>query len=630
MRILLRPQPQQHPEERLCVADEEDDEDEEELDDDDDEVGFESNQEEDGEEEEVGDELLFWDENVPEQAPAAAGAHRSITPSRSPQLSSPPLSEYFFEAWLQSLQMRFELPSEALKELASEGLSKQVDFTHRFASEDEVGLFCDARGLSALTKTRLRQAWVNCRKDAEQDSSDSEVGSSLKRRRLNSRWSGRTTTAGSHTSSQNSYDQPIMMPTCKTKAKKPAQDLFTVPHESVGEEPWPSNDQPIPEDVAHAQATDEASHESMPVPYPWKKIWSESHSVHYYWHPESNASTWQHPAEHHRHCQNVVPEADSCLDTHDFPVLQPERMPDPSVGQSSIKRLLRLGNTASPAQQEQVHQQPVFSSPPARPQPLPRLPCAPKAPPPTHLLARAGRLSVPQSQSLMPPPPPPPPPRPPHPPTPRPPPRHPLLPRQPVAPPPGRLLKSSGRQNNSQASGADITSDADDGPTKVVDGMWEAPYKQAIVDIDSLRYTQKGCSEVFQCGRTLEQAACELAENGTKGPAPDWCELRVIRRNGVLWSCDNRRLWALKEAQRRIQESDPSQKLQVRIKLFCWHPTFDIFMSHVDHRMSRQDGKCIKVRGQVGRSRRRSTRIKERPTPPWRKAVKPEMPEIKS
>eukprot|EP00930_Biecheleria_cincta_P054625 TRINITY_DN4092_c1_g3_i2.p1 TRINITY_DN4092_c1_g3~~TRINITY_DN4092_c1_g3_i2.p1 ORF type:complete len:287 (-),score=47.35 TRINITY_DN4092_c1_g3_i2:259-1119(-) len=207
MRILLRPQPQQHPEERLCVADEEDDEDEEELDDDDDEVGFESNQEEDGEEEEVGDELLFWDENVPEQAPAAAGAHRSITPSRSPQLSSPPLSEYFFEAWLQSLQMRFELPSEALKELASEGLSKQVDFTHRFASEDEVGLFCDARGLSALTKTRLRQAWVNCRKDAEQDSSDSEVGSSLKRRRLNSRWSGRTTTAGSHTSSQNSYDQ---------------------------------------------------------------------------------------------------------------------------------------------------------------------------------------------------------------------------------------------------------------------------------------------------------------------------------------------------------------------------------------------------------------------------------------
>ena len=95
-------------------------------------------------------------------------------------MGSTHLSEYFFQAWLRSLQTRFKLPSEALKELESEGLSKQVDFTHRFATEEEVGEFCDARILSGLAKTRLRQVWVNCRRDADQEDSDVEVASSLK------------------------------------------------------------------------------------------------------------------------------------------------------------------------------------------------------------------------------------------------------------------------------------------------------------------------------------------------------------------------------------------------------------------------------------------------------------------
>ena len=30
----------------------------------------------------------------------------------------------------------------------------------------------------------------------------------------------------------------------------------------------------------------------------------------------------------------------------------------------------------------------------------------------------------------------------------------------------------------------------------------------------------------------------------------DLCVLDVVKRNGIMWSADNRRLWALKEAQR--------------------------------------------------------------------------------
>lgn len=655
MNRVLRPKPWHYSEQQLGEEDEEvevgeggeerlgsDDEGEFESDEED------SEEEDDGEESwqrEADDEQLYSD-NVPD--------HASVAPQ---------LSEYFFEAWLQSLQMRFELPSEALKELASEGLSKQVDFTHRFASEDEVGMFCDTRGLSGLTKTRLRQAWVNCRRDADQEDSDIEATSLLKRRRLDSQCSGRTTTAGSHTSSQNSYsldgstamadDQPkVMMPTSKSKAKKPSdlvdeqlllqrldkqcsqdesvqhpkeysaeqshqESRFNSPCEAMAGEQLPSErfDDPLTQtdtgmEKAEEQSTQEASLDSVPVPYPWKKIWSDSHSVHYYWNPESNVSTWQHPAQHNRHYQTAAQEDDSFNDAHDSLVPQPDGVPHPSAAQSSIKLLLargRLGKTGSPAQKGRVQQ---------------RLgvPCAPTTPPPIHLLASSARLSSvassahqEQPQVLMPPPPPPA--RAPTPLPPPPPPRSlPGWPSELLASPPSYLLDASGRQTDSHRSGADSTEVGDAAPTKVVDGMWEAPYTKTVLAVDSLRFTQTGCSEVFQCGRTLEQTACELADNGTKDSLPDWCELRVVRRNGINWSCDNRRLWALKEAQRRLRESDPSATLQVETRLFLWHAAFDVFMSHVDHGMSRCDGKSIKVRGQVRRRHGKYSKAWDKPS----------------
>ena len=43
-----------------------------------------------------------------------------------------------------------------------------------------------------------------------------------------------------------------------------------------------------------------------------------------------------------------------------------------------------------------------------------------------------------------------------------------------------------------------------------------------------------------------------------------WCHLRVVKRDGLLLSLDNRRLWSLKEAQRKMRMSDPEPIVWVR------------------------------------------------------------------
>ena len=55
----------------------------------------------------------------------------------------------------------------------------------------------------------------------------------------------------------------------------------------------------------------------------------------------------------------------------------------------------------------------------------------------------------------------------------------------------------------------------------------------------------------------------------------DWCVLDVVKRNGIMWSADNRRLWALKEAQRQPRCTNPSAALQVRIRLSIWELVFE-------------------------------------------------------
>merc|ERR1712129_460542 len=110
-----------------------------------------------------------------------------------------------------------------------------------------------------------------------------------------------------------------------------------------------------------------------------------------------------------------------------------------------------------------------------------------------------------------------------------------------------------------------------------------------------LRYTQRGCSELFGCGRPLRDAIDEFVRGSDPAELP-WCVLSVIRRAGLLLSVDNRRLFAMQEAQRRIRELDPAKVLYARVKLYDWLPVFDRFCVHLDHRCAASDGKNIHLR----------------------------------
>ena len=56
----------------------------------------------------------------------------------------------------------------------------------------------------------------------------------------------------------------------------------------------------------------------------------------------------------------------------------------------------------------------------------------------------------------------------------------------------------------------------------------------------------------------VSEAVDEFVRGSDPAELP-WCVLRVIRRAGLLLSVDNRRLYAMKEAQRKIQENDPAR-----------------------------------------------------------------------
>eukprot|EP00931_Biecheleriopsis_adriatica_P087302 TRINITY_DN61796_c0_g1_i1.p1 TRINITY_DN61796_c0_g1~~TRINITY_DN61796_c0_g1_i1.p1 ORF type:complete len:581 (+),score=107.92 TRINITY_DN61796_c0_g1_i1:42-1784(+) len=161
------------------------------------------------------------------------------------------------------------------------------------------------------------------------------------------------------------------------------------------------------------------------------------------------------------------------------------------------------------------------------------------------------------------------------------------VPCPPTTPPPSHLLR---RASNDGC----VTAIAE----KVTEGVWQLAFQRKRVAVDVLRYTQLGCSPAFLDGlKTLKQTAFEIAE-GSASIDEEWCELRVMRKNGMLWSMDNRRLWALKEAQRLRRCQNPEAVIEVNIKLFIWDPAFEVFWCHADHACTPQDGLSIKVRGE--------------------------------
>ena len=115
--------------------------------------------------------------------------------------------------------------------------------------------------------------------------------------------------------------------------------------------------------------------------------------------------------------------------------------------------------------------------------------------------------------------------------------------------------------------------------------------------------TWNGCSNTFKDGRRQVAETIEQFVRGLDPSTQDWCVLRVVKRNGFLPSADNRRLFAMQEAQRLPRESDPERAPWVRVKLYVRKPTPDIFLDHLDHERSCADGKRIEVRSAKYRRR---------------------------
>lgn len=121
--------------------------------------------------------------------------------------------------------------------------------------------------------------------------------------------------------------------------------------------------------------------------------------------------------------------------------------------------------------------------------------------------------------------------------------------------------------------------------------------EEVRLPVDALRFTQAGCSRSFSCGTTIQQTASEIANGNVDPLKAPWCRLRVVNRNGMLFSCDSRRLWSMKEAQRQMRERDPEKVLYTRATVHRWRREFDVFLKHLDHACSPADGGDIYVRG---------------------------------
>lgn len=105
------------------------------------------------------------------------------------------------------------------------------------------------------------------------------------------------------------------------------------------------------------------------------------------------------------------------------------------------------------------------------------------------------------------------------------------------------------------------------------------PPELVTVCCDDLFYTQKGCSDRFRGGRYLEDTIQALL-NGSVDPQRDeWLVLEVVKKDGRLLSNDNRRLYCLKEYQRRRLEPG---KVMVRIRVFYWDSAWNSFQRHHD------------------------------------------------
>ena len=124
------------------------------------------------------------------------------------------------------------------------------------------------------------------------------------------------------------------------------------------------------------------------------------------------------------------------------------------------------------------------------------------------------------------------------------------------------------------------------GEVATLQAVKDEPVEQGgviTVQVDKLRFTQSGCSERFFGGRPLEATIGAILGGAVDPLSAEWLVLRVVKRNGMLLSMDNRRLYCLKEAQRRTRLRDAARDVWVRAQVYTWDPVLDTFLQHLDH-----------------------------------------------
>ena len=137
------------------------------------------------------------------------------------------------------------------------------------------------------------------------------------------------------------------------------------------------------------------------------------------------------------------------------------------------------------------------------------------------------------------------------------------------------------------------------GEVATLQAVKDEPVEQGeviTVQVDKLRFTQSGCSERFFDGRPLEATIGAILGGAVDPLSAEWLVLRVVKRNGMLLSMDNRRLYCLKEAQRRTRLRDAARDVWVRAQVYTWDPVLDTFLQHLDHDCWGGAGATITVR----------------------------------
>ena len=125
------------------------------------------------------------------------------------------------------------------------------------------------------------------------------------------------------------------------------------------------------------------------------------------------------------------------------------------------------------------------------------------------------------------------------------------------------------------------------------------------VDVDDLFFTQRGCSQRFSDGHTLEEAVQAYESLGLGGKPWPWQTMEAVVRRDRVWVLNNRRLACAKEAQRRLQQQTEDASLRVLCVLYPWLTLFDLLEYRLDHPMRPQDGHFLKVRGSAAEAGKR-------------------------